>query len=104
MTKRVITDINCKPFGELKIVLLSCSEVLLRVSSDISLQYFSMLIFRRFLSSPRSKFISHSLRNLELNEVFWTMEDELFLKFFGKMFEILGVKRRIVCLSLPAGR
>ena len=104
MTKGVITDINCKPFGELKIVLLLCSEILLRVSSDISLQYFSMLTFRRFLGSPRSKFISHSLRNLELNEVFWTMEDELFLKFFGKMFEILGVKRRIVCLSLPTGR
>ena len=32
MTKGVITDINCKPFGELKIVLLLCSEVLLRVS------------------------------------------------------------------------
>ena len=68
MTKGVITDNNCKPFGELKIVLLLCSEVLLRVSSDISLQYFSMLTFQRFLSSPRSKFISHSLRNLELNE------------------------------------
>ena len=25
MTKGVITDINCKPFGELKIVLILCS-------------------------------------------------------------------------------
>ena len=29
MTKGVITDKNCKPFGELKIFLLLCSEVLL---------------------------------------------------------------------------
>ena len=45
MTKGVITDINCKPFGELKIVLLLCSEALLRVSSDISLRYFTSLLF-----------------------------------------------------------
>ena len=31
MTKRMITDDNCKPFGELKIVLLLWSEVLLRI-------------------------------------------------------------------------
>ena len=63
MTKGVITDINCKPFGELKIVLLLCSEVLLRVSSDISLRYFTTSTFRRSFSSPRSKFTRHSLRN-----------------------------------------
>ena len=56
MTKGVITDINCKPFGELKIVLLLCSEVLLRVSSDISIRYFTTSIFRRYFNSPRSKF------------------------------------------------
>ena len=62
MTKGVITDINCKPFGELKIVLLLCSEVL-RVSSDISRRYFTTSTFRRSFSSPRSKFTRHSLRN-----------------------------------------
>ena len=63
MTKGVITDINCKPSGELKVVLLLCNEVLLRVSSDISLRYFTMSTFRRSFSSPRSKFTRHSLRN-----------------------------------------
>ena len=63
MTKGLITDINCKPFGELKMVLLLCSEVLLRVSSDISLRYFTTSFFRRSFSSPRSKFSRHSLRN-----------------------------------------
>ena len=38
MTKGVITDINFKSFGELKIVLFLCSEILLRVSFDISLR------------------------------------------------------------------
>ena len=38
MTKGVITDTDCKPFDELKKILLLCSEVLLRVSSDISLR------------------------------------------------------------------
>ena len=51
LTKRVITDINCKPFGELKIVLFLCSEVLLRVSSDISLRYFTTSTCRRSFSS-----------------------------------------------------
>ena len=37
MTKGVITDINCKPFGELKIILLLCSEIFLRVSCNNSL-------------------------------------------------------------------
>ena len=41
MTKGVIKDISCKHLGELKIVLLLCSEVLLRVSSDISLRSFT---------------------------------------------------------------
>ena len=63
MTKGVITYINCKPFGELKTVLLLCSEVLLRVSSDSSLRYFTTSTFRRSFSSPRSKFTRHSLRN-----------------------------------------
>ena len=45
MTKGVITDINCKPFGHLKIVLLLCSEVLLRVTSDISLRCFTTSTF-----------------------------------------------------------
>ena len=63
MTKGLITDINCKPFGELKMVLLLCSEVLLRVSSDISLRYFTTSFFRRSFSSPPSKFSRHSLRN-----------------------------------------
>ena len=63
MTKGVITDINCKPFGELKIVFLLCSEVLLRVSSDISLRYFTTSTFRRSFSSPRSKLTRHSLSN-----------------------------------------
>ena len=35
MTKVVKRDINCKPLGKLKIILLLCREVLLRVSSDI---------------------------------------------------------------------
>ena len=61
--KGVITDFNCKPFGELKIVLLLCSEVFLRVSSDISRRYFSTSTFRRSFSSPRSKFTRHSLTN-----------------------------------------
>ena len=63
MTKGVITDTNCKHFGELKIVLLLCSEFLLRVSSDISRRYFTTSTFQRSLSSPRSKFTRHSLRN-----------------------------------------
>ena len=63
MTKGVITDINCKPFGELIIVLLLCSEVLLRVSSDIFLRYFTTSTFRRSFSSPRSKFTRQSMRN-----------------------------------------
>ena len=63
MTKGVTTDINCKPFGELKIVLLLCSEVLIRVSSDISRRHFTTSTFRRSFSSPRSKFTRHSLRN-----------------------------------------
>ena len=63
MTKRVITDINCKPFGELKIVLLLCSEDLLRVSSDISRRYFTTSTFQRSFSLPRSKITRHSLRN-----------------------------------------
>ena len=63
MTKGVITHINCNPCGELKIVLLLCSEVLLRVSSDVSLQYFTTSTFQGSFSSPRSKFTRHSLRN-----------------------------------------
>ena len=63
MTKGVITNINCKPFGELKILLILCSEVPLRVSSDISLRFFTTSTFRRSFSSPRSKFTRHSLRN-----------------------------------------
>ena len=63
MTKGVITDINCKPFGELKIVLLLCSEVLLRMSSDISLRYFTTSTFQRSFSSSRKKFTRHSLTN-----------------------------------------
>ena len=63
MTKGVIPDIECKPFGELRIVLFFCSEVLLLVSSDISLRYFTTSTFRRSFSLPRSKFIRHSLRN-----------------------------------------
>ena len=63
MTKGVVTDINCKLFGEFKIVLVLCSEVLLSVSSDIFLRYFTTSTFRRHLSSPRSKFTRHSLRN-----------------------------------------
>ena len=51
LTKGVIKDINCKPFGELKIVLVLSSDVLLRVSSDIFLQYFTTSTFRRYLSS-----------------------------------------------------
>ena len=39
MTKGLITDINCKSLGELKIVRFLYSEILLRVSSDISLRY-----------------------------------------------------------------
>ena len=45
MTQGVITNINCKPFGELKIVLLLCSEVLLCVSSDISFDILRRLLF-----------------------------------------------------------
>ena len=63
MTKRVITDINCRPFVELKIVLLLCSEFLLLLSSDISRRHFTTSTFRRSFSSPRSKFTRHSLRN-----------------------------------------
>ena len=63
MTKGVITNFICKPFGELKILLLLCSEVLLRVSSDNSLRYFTTSTFRRSFSSPRSKFTRYSLRN-----------------------------------------
>ena len=63
MTKGVIPDINCKLFGEFKIVLLLRSEVLLRVSSDISLRYFITFTFRRSFSLPLSKFLRHLLRN-----------------------------------------
>ena len=63
MTKGVITDVKFELFGELKIVLLLCSEVLLCVSSDTSLRYFTTSTFRRALSSPRSKFTRHSPRN-----------------------------------------
>ena len=63
MAKRVIRDNNCKIFEELKIVVLLCSEILLRVSSDISLRYFTTSTFRRSCSSPRSKFTRHSLKN-----------------------------------------
>ena len=38
ISKGVIRDINCKPYGDLKIVLLLCTEDHLRVSSDISLR------------------------------------------------------------------
>ena len=40
MTQGVITDINCKPFGEPKTVLFLCIEVFLRVSSDFSFSFF----------------------------------------------------------------
>ena len=63
MTKGMITNINCKPFGELKILLILCSEVPLHVSSDISLRFFTTSTFRRSFSSPRSNFTRHSLRN-----------------------------------------
>ena len=63
MTKGKITDNNFKTFGELKIVLLLCSQVLLRVSSHSSLRYFTTSTFRRYFSSPRSKFTGQSLRN-----------------------------------------
>ena len=63
MTKVAITDNNCKLFGELKLVLFLCSEALLRVSSDISLQYFTTSTFRRSFSSPRSLFTRDLLRN-----------------------------------------
>ena len=63
MTKGMITYINYKLFGKLKIVFLFCSEVLHRKSSDITLRYFTTSTFRRSFSSPRSKFTSHSLRN-----------------------------------------
>ena len=59
MTKGMITAINCKPFVEIKLVLLLCSEVVLRVSSDISLRYFTTSTFRRSFSSTRSKFTRH---------------------------------------------
>ena len=57
MTKRVIRDVICEPFGELKIVLLLSSETLLRVISDISYRFFTTSTFRRSCSSPRCKFI-----------------------------------------------
>ena len=74
--KGVIRVISCKPLGELKIILLLCSEVPLRVIFDIFLCYFNMSIFRRSCSSPQSKFSE------KLKETFRTMEDELFLKFW----------------------
>ena len=49
-TKGVISEISCKPLGELKAVLLLSSEVLLRVISDISLRYFTTPTFRRSFS------------------------------------------------------
>ena len=49
MTKGVIININCKPFGELKILLILCSEVPLRVSSDISLRFFTYVYFSKIL-------------------------------------------------------
>ena len=45
MTKEVLRDNSCEPFGELKIVLPLCSEVLLRVSSLISLRFFITSFF-----------------------------------------------------------
>ena len=39
-TKEVIRDISCKPLGELKDVFF-CSEVLLSVSSDKYLRFFT---------------------------------------------------------------
>ena len=63
MKKRVISDVIYKPFGELKVVILLCSEDLLRVSSDIALRYFNMSTFRRSCSSPRSLFIRYLLWN-----------------------------------------
>ena len=63
MTKGVITDNNCKRFGELKIVLLLSSEVFLRVRSDVSLRYFTTSTFQGSFSSPQSKFTRQSLRN-----------------------------------------
>ena len=50
MAKGVIKDINLNPkrFDELKILLLLCSEVFLRVIFDSSLRYFATSTFRRF--------------------------------------------------------
>ena len=84
MTKGRIRDISCKPLRELKIVLLSSREVLLRVNSNIFLRCFTTSFFRKFVSSPRCKFTRHSLKN-ERN--FCTMENELFLKFVGGSIE-----------------
>ena len=68
MTKEVIRDIISKPLGELKIVLFLCMENRLRVSSDFSLQYFSIpsLFFADYLDYyylPHSRFTKHSLRS-----------------------------------------
>ena len=80
LTKGVIRDISCKPLRELEKVLLLCSEISLRLSSDFSLQYFTTSTFRRSCSS-RIKITRFAE---ELNETFWTTEDKLFLKIFGK--------------------
>ena len=63
MTTGVIRDFDCKPFGKLQRVILLCSEVLLRVKSDVSLGYFTTYTFRRSCSSPPSKFTRNLLRN-----------------------------------------
>ena len=62
MTKGVIRDFSCKRLGDLKIVLLFCSENLLRVSFDISLRYVTTSIFGGDIGSLKI-FVANLLDN-----------------------------------------
>ena len=83
MTKGVIVDNNCKHFGELKKCFLLCHEVLLYASSGITLRF----LLRLFFGDPVACHAAIIFQTFaeELNETFWTKEDELFLKILGKI-------------------